>query len=179
MVGSSGLYDCLKSIAAVSSFQYLALRALKRYWMKLRIADLFTEKEKLFDQIKRIDDLIRMEIDGAAMGSDRLAMLTEAVANPDMRPEPANQERQSIQPEETAQTSDYTKLTWTKKLLHHLRLADGRGMSTSELTSALKRYHQGEWKKPSISVILNALEKSNRVSVDRTAGRNRYFIAQR
>jgi hypothetical protein len=138
--------------------------------MTPRIAELFAKKAQLFTHIIRIDEMIKLEVEStgnfgvpaAANSSDKDSAKRQSVSL-------------LLDSVESNASQDYTRLTWTKKLLHHLRLANHRGMTTTELTKALKDYHQGEWKKPSVSLLLNAMDKNGKIRVDRSLGRNRYY----
>lgn len=138
--------------------------------------ELFNKKEHLMQQIGRIDDLIKHEIDASGSGHQGAAEHGSGSSS-SMGSNGAS--AQPAAPAAPAGNPAYDKLSWKKKLLHHMGKADGRGMSTSELVKELKAHHHGEWKSPSIPTLLYHMDKDGSIKIDRSAGRNLHYLSDK
>lgn len=123
--------------------------------------------------IRSLDELIKLELQ-----QGRHSRQDEAAAPDDSQAAsgPSASSRQAAAP---SGNPAYDKLSWRKKILHHLGKAGGGGMSTAELNEALRAAHHGEWAKPSIGTTLFLMERDGLIRMDRSQGRNRHFLADK
>lgn len=137
------------------------------------LTQLFDRKEQLMQHIRSLDELIKLELQEAAQ--DGQADETNTPAAPDAPAQPAAAGPDAAQAAPSGNPA-YDKLSWRKKILHHLGQADGRGMTTADLTAALQSAHHGQWRKPAVSHTLYLMERDGLVRMQRGKGHNLHFL---